>query len=202
MQSGAAQADEVVKARGGAAAHGFVIAADEQTAGVGRRNRDWKSAAGEGNVYMSFVWHVSALQVSARVETMIQLNFACGVAVATAARLVCGVEAMVKWPNDVYVGERKLSGALVNFDGLETGIAGIGVNVNQSAESLASMVSDRKNAATSLSVESGREVRSQDFLLFFTLTINILLCTHFSLFFAFCATIPHTSRILPLLGVA
>ena len=137
-----------------------MIAADEQTAGIGRRNRDWKSVAGEGNIYMSFVWHVSALQVSARVETMIQLNFACGVAVATAARLCCGVEAMVKWPNDVYVGERKVSGALVNFDGLETGVAGIGVNVNQSAESLARMGMDKKNVATSLSIESGREVRS------------------------------------------
>ena len=37
----------------------------------------------------------------------------------------------IKWPNDVWIGERKVSGMLVNFDGRSGGVAGVGINVNQ-----------------------------------------------------------------------
>ena len=57
-----------------------------------------------------------------------QLNFATPVAVARAVR-EAGVDAVVKWPNDVYVGRRKMSGILVNIDRLV--VVGIGINVHE-----------------------------------------------------------------------
>jgi biotin-[acetyl-CoA-carboxylase] ligase BirA-like protein len=142
--------------------HGTVIAADEQTAGIGRRGRPW-AAKNEGNIYMTFVWHVPvARNMQERVRTMTQLNFACGIAVVKAAKAL-GVDAQCKWPNDVWVNGKKLSGALVDFDGKNTGVAGIGVNVNQSAASLAEVVKSGA-AATSVAVETGKEQSREDFM--------------------------------------
>eukprot|EP00037_Helgoeca_nana_P010090 m.88700 g.88700 ORF g.88700 m.88700 type:complete len:302 (+) comp20005_c0_seq1:131-1036(+) len=155
-------AHDLLKTEGGAAVHGTVIAADEQTAGIGRRGRPW-AAKNEGNIYMTFVWHVPvARNMQERVRTMTQLNFACGIAVVKAAKAL-GVDAQCKWPNDVWVNGKKLSGALVDFDGKNTGVAGIGVNVNQSAASLAEVVKSGA-AATSVAVETGKEQSREDFM--------------------------------------
>lgn len=89
----------------------------------------------------------------AKIEAMLQLNFALGISVVKAARSR-GVEACVKWPNDVWVGNKKMSGSIVDFDGLRTGVGGVGVNVNQSRESLDAVVSGG-NKGTSLLCEIG-----------------------------------------------
>mmetsp|Transcript_28210 Transcript_28210/g.73969 ORF Transcript_28210/g.73969 Transcript_28210/m.73969 type:complete len:302 (-) Transcript_28210:180-1085(-) len=142
------------------AAHGTAIVADEQTAGIGRRNRSWASKP--GNLYFTLIWRSDGKRPEERITEMLQLNFACGVAVARAA-LSLGVDAKVKWPNDVWAGSCKLSGSLVDFDGKNTGYAGVGINVNQSMASLDADVGGA-NRATSLSVETGNHVSREQVL--------------------------------------
>lgn len=101
------------------------VAADEQTAGRGRRGRDWISPPGCG-LYLSWIVrprfpaeHAGALPLLA--------------AVATAELCqTLGVHARVKWPNDLLVGERKLAGILCEMrsSAAEWGaVVGIGLNV-------------------------------------------------------------------------
>lgn len=102
-----------------------VVLADEQTAGRGRQGRPWASA--RGNLFLSVL-----LRRRFAPEWIGLVPLAAGVAVALAARQ-CGVEAQIKWPNDVWVGGRKLAGILVeghsSSRGIEEMIVGCGVNV-------------------------------------------------------------------------
>lgn len=144
-------ADELVSSDGTFAAHGAVILAEQQTAGLGRRGRSWLSAP-LGNLYFSLIWAPASLLggsggLGVAFAEMSKLNLAAGVAIVGAARAV-GVESTrIKWPNDVWGGvpEKKLSGTLLNFDGKACAVLGVGINVlqdltaNASATSLASL---------------------------------------------------------------
>jgi BirA family biotin operon repressor/biotin-[acetyl-CoA-carboxylase] ligase len=102
-----------------------VVAADEQTGGRGRRGRSWRSP--QGGIYLSIVRRPGA---SARDAPLFTLAAAVGVARAARER---GVEARIKWPNDVVVGRGKLAGVLTESatagDALAWVIVGVGVNV-------------------------------------------------------------------------
>jgi BirA family transcriptional regulator, biotin operon repressor / biotin---[acetyl-CoA-carboxylase] ligase len=102
-----------------------VVLADEQTAGRGRQGRPWASA--RGNLYLSVL-----LRRRFAPHWIGLVPLAAGVAVALAAR-ECGAEAQIKWPNDVWVGGRKVAGILVeghsSSRGFEEMIVGCGVNV-------------------------------------------------------------------------
>eukprot|EP01147_Barroeca_monosierra_P004057 gene4057-6476_t len=111
-------------------AHGHGFLSEEQTAGIGRRGRDWKSSFA-GNLYFSFIWAPSTETVKELISEMYKLNFAISIATVKAAAAVGVNEARIKWPNDVWIGERKLSGMLVNFDGKNGAVVGVGVNVNE-----------------------------------------------------------------------
>jgi BirA family biotin operon repressor/biotin-[acetyl-CoA-carboxylase] ligase len=106
---------------------GTVCFAEIQTAGRGRRGREWVSPFG-GNLYMSVLWRYTSAAAVAN-----GLSPALGVAVAEALHAVgvAGVE--LKWPNDVVWNGRKLAGVLLELAGESTGpchvVAGIGVNV-------------------------------------------------------------------------
>ncbi len=122
---------------------GDVFTADEQTAGRGRLDHRWLSAPG-ANLMLSAVLDVADLPP----EQVATLPLAVGLAVhAAIARFLPGGEIRLKWPNDVLVGGRKIAGILCerNGDGV---IAGVGVNVNQTA--FAPEIADR---ATSLARE-------------------------------------------------
>jgi len=114
----------------------LVCIADHQTAGRGRRGRQWQSPRGQ-NLYLSF-----GLTFRGGFAMLDGLSLALGLAVAEAleAEGVTGVG--LKWPNDVFLDGSKLSGILVELQGeLEEGVvhvvAGIGVNVHMSkAENL------------------------------------------------------------------
>ena len=129
---------------------GDMIAAGRQTAGRGRRGRQWMSAA-EGNVYASLLLKVDDGSLPLTMFPQI-----AGVAVNAVVQ-DAGVEgSWVKWPNDVFVEDRKLSGILVEC-GLtaekQHGIViGVGINIDMTAENLSSI--DRP--ATSVLVETGR----------------------------------------------
>src|SRR6185436_4745372 len=102
-----------------------VVWADEQTSGRGRQGHTWFSPA--GNLFLSLLLRPGR---GAAVSRLLPLM--AGVAVADAAR-EWGVEARLKWPNDVLAGERKLGGILVeglsSQDGLEAAVVGVGINL-------------------------------------------------------------------------
>lgn len=109
------------------AARGHTIVAEQQSAGRGRRGRQWVSPFGR-NIYCSVIWHFDG--GAAALEG---LSLAVGVAVARALNTM-GVEGIgLKWPNDVVWHGRKLAGILLEMAGDASGrcqvIIGIGINV-------------------------------------------------------------------------
>jgi BirA family biotin operon repressor/biotin-[acetyl-CoA-carboxylase] ligase len=128
---------------------GTVIAADRQTAGRGRRGRDWHSA-GVGNLYISVALEI---QGPAR-ETVPMLPLAAGIAASDAIRESTRITPLLKWPNDILVKGRKLAGILTESFRLEKHrfVAVVGLGVNVAATAFPSALSD---LATSLVLESG-----------------------------------------------
>ncbi len=117
-------------ARSGAA-EGALVVADHQTEGRGRFGRSWEAEAGSALLFSV----VLRPQIEPAKAALIALMAAAAVREAVAER--AGVDAAIKWPNDVLVGGKKLCGVLAE-SWLEGGqlaavIAGIGVNVNQKA---------------------------------------------------------------------
>lgn len=121
---GSTNAEGLARARAGDAGQLWLVA-DEQTAGRGRRNRAWVSP--RGNLYASVM---EVLAVAPAVAAT--LGFAAGVALAEALRAF-GVDARLKWPNDVLLDGAKLSGIGLEAESLGEDrvaiVAGIGVNV-------------------------------------------------------------------------
>lgn len=106
-----------------------IVVADTQTAGRGRRGRNWSSPKGE-NLYMSM-----GLTFRGGFEVLDGLSLVLGVTVARALEGLGGEGAGLKWPNDLFAGGRKFGGILVEIQGeLQEGqvqvIAGIGINVH------------------------------------------------------------------------
>ena len=121
---------------------GDVFTADFQTAGRGRLDHVWKSCAGK-NLMMSAVVDVSGLEPD-RVATF---PLVVGLSVCEAVEMMGqSLQALLKWPNDVLVGGRKLAGILCERIG-DSVIAGVGVNVGE--REFPSDIADR---ATSLSL--------------------------------------------------
>jgi BirA family biotin operon repressor/biotin-[acetyl-CoA-carboxylase] ligase len=122
--------------------HGTAVIADIQTAGIGRQGHTWHSED-LGGLYISIILRIGA-------STPI-LTMALGLAVQRAVNDLAQVATDLRWPNDVMLNDRKLAGILVQAaEGAL--IAGIGLNVNQSA-----FPPDIAQLATSLKIETGRE---------------------------------------------
>ncbi len=140
------------------APEGQVLAAEEQTAGRGRLGRSWSSVPGA-----SLTFSVLLRPASVPPGRRGWLPLLAGVAVVSAVRTVAGVAAVLKWPNDVLVGERKLAGILAEQspDGSAV-VIGIGLNVATPAEALP--VSPAGLPATSLLAE-GAAVSRETLLL-------------------------------------
>lgn len=106
-----------------------VVAAVKQTAGRGQRGNRWVSAPGD-NLTFSLLLKPEGLPA----REMMALTCLATLAVRDVLRET-GVPAVIKWPNDIYVGKRKICGMLVE-NGLEGGfiawsVIGIGINLNQ-----------------------------------------------------------------------
>lgn len=134
------------------APEGAVVIADSQSQGRGRMGRPWSSPRGV-NLYLSIVLRppLSPAQIPS-------MTLLAGVSCARAIGKVTGLDARLKWPNDIYVGGRKTAGILAETEGGNPGlhfvILGIGINVNWEAEN---MPADLRETATSLCTEGGRE---------------------------------------------
>lgn len=106
-----------------------VWAAEYQSEGRGQRGNKWESESGK-NLMFSILFKPTDLH--AKYQFQISMAAATGVADYLETK---GIKASVKWPNDVYVGNRKICGMLientVSGDRLAASIVGIGVNMNQ-----------------------------------------------------------------------
>ena len=111
------------------APHGTLVIADEQTAGRGRRGRGWISPAGEG-VFMSLI-----LRPQSHPSEVARLSMQTALAVALSIAQTTGLDARIKWPNDIVCGGRKVCGMLLEMNADEQAVhdvvAGIGINVHQ-----------------------------------------------------------------------
>jgi BirA family biotin operon repressor/biotin-[acetyl-CoA-carboxylase] ligase len=131
------------------AEEGTVVIADMQTAGRGRHGRAWASPVGAG-LYLSAV-------LRPRETALPLLTLATGLAVAEAVHAATGLDPSVKWPNDIYLGARKVAGILAEAGSsaavIQHVVLGIGINVGAAA-----YPPDVAARATSLESELGRMV--------------------------------------------
>lgn len=128
---------------------GDIILAQCQTAGRGQRGHTWESREGE-NLTFSLLLEPQFLSPSE--QFLISECVALGVCDAL---MHYGIEAQIKWTNDIYIGDRKLAGILIEHklqgSALARTVAGIGLNVNQKA------FSDDLPNPISMAQASGRE---------------------------------------------
>ena len=106
---------------------GDTCLAEYQSAGRGRRGRQWISPFG-CNLYLSTYWKLEQGPAAA-----IGLSLVVGIVIAETLNKLCGNKVKVKWPNDLYMNDKKLAGILVELTG-KTGdaahiIIGIGINI-------------------------------------------------------------------------
>ncbi len=111
------------------APHGSVWVADFQTAGRGQRGNKWESKSAEN---LTFSILLRPIFLSPTRQFLISQIASIGVLRYLHAK---GVEAKIKWPNDIYIGNKKICGMLIEHsisgDKLSGSIVGIGLNLNQ-----------------------------------------------------------------------
>jgi BirA family biotin operon repressor/biotin-[acetyl-CoA-carboxylase] ligase len=110
------------------APEGTVVVTEEQTAGRGRRGRSWL-APSKTNLLFSIL-----LRPALSPNRVFSLTMALALAALEAIKDETGLSCLIKWPNDLYVGARKLAGILTEFAGkdqhVEWVVLGLGLNVN------------------------------------------------------------------------
>jgi len=135
------------------APEGTCVIADVQTRGRGRLGRSWLAPAASA-VLTSIVFRP---KLSPQTATL--LTLAAGVAAARAVGHVTDLEPWIKWPNDLYIMNRKLAGILTEMraelDRVHFVIVGVGINVNIERKTFPREI---RKLATSLSIETGREI--------------------------------------------
>lgn len=112
---------------------GDACVAEYQHAGRGRRGRQWQSPFG-ANLYLSMFWRLEQGPAAA-----VGVSLAIGIVIAEVLHRLGAHDVKVKWPNDLYMHDRKLAGILVELMG-KTGdaaqlVIGIGVNLRMRASS-------------------------------------------------------------------
>lgn len=110
---------------------GTLFITDVQSAGKGRRGRGWTAQSGAG------IWMSLLLKPEIDMRDISQVTLVAGMGVCRALREVTGVNAQIKWPNDIVCNGKKICGILTEMvaeiDHVEYLVCGIGINVNQKA---------------------------------------------------------------------
>jgi len=124
--TGSTNDNALLAARAGAP-HGSLFVADEQTAGRGRRGHAWLAAPGESLLFSVL------LRPTLELSQASALTLAVGLALRDAIAPLLTEAAQIKWPNDLYVNEKKLAGILVESqlqgERLQAVVVGVGLNV-------------------------------------------------------------------------
>jgi len=132
------------------AKHGTIVVADEQTMSRGRVNRKWYSPKGEG------IWLSMILRPNIPPYLAPQLTLLTATVLANVFEEHCQIEPQIKWPNDLLLDGKKVSGILTEMqaeqDNVLYVIVGIGINVNQK-----SIEDEIAHRATSLRLETEKE---------------------------------------------
>ena len=144
---------------GQGAPEGTLVITEEQTAGRGRRGRAWISPAG-ANLLFSVL-----LRPPIEGERVFVLTMVLALAGLKAVKKVTGVKAMIKWPNDLYLGAKKLAGILTEFSvkgrQVDWAVLGMGMNAGWHPD----MPEGGGVPATSLLEETGQRVSRNELLL-------------------------------------
>ncbi len=158
-----ASTNDIAKQRADAGEpEGTVVLADEQTAGRGRLGRAW-IAPPDSSILMSMIFrpHLAPHQI-ARVTMAVALGACDGIRVAT------GLDARIKWPNDILLRGKKCGGILAESemqgDEVEFLIVGLGLNVNFGAALIAGISSDATTIADELGKPMARAPLAQAIL--------------------------------------
>lgn len=144
--------NEEAKRQGGAGApDGTLCVAERQTGGKGRLGRTWSSPAGSG------VWMSLLLRPSVAPQEATQLTLIVGLSVCQAIRRLTGCPAMIKWPNDIVIGRKKVCGILTeltaDMEQIHYVVVGIGINAN-----IPQFEGELEKKATSLLLETGQKI--------------------------------------------
>ena len=134
---------------------GELVVTETQTAGRGRRGRDWKDVPSE-NLLFSFSYIPKTTLDNPGVLSLI-----CALSISKVCDKLLG-DSKIKWPNDIKAGNRKIAGILIESRTILTKmsyIVGVGVNVNQTQ-----FDDELKTIATSFYQQSG-EIQSREKLL-------------------------------------
>lgn len=105
---------------------GTVVTAEEQSSGRGRHGRVWSAPAGAALLYSAILRPLDLAHL--------MLPLAVPVAVCEACESLAPVQCRIKWPNDVWIGERKVAGILIEARPPEWAVIGVGVNVSIAAD--------------------------------------------------------------------
>jgi BirA family transcriptional regulator, biotin operon repressor / biotin---[acetyl-CoA-carboxylase] ligase len=134
--------------------HGTAVIAEQQTGGRGRLKRKWLSP--RGGIWISVILRPT---ISTAASTM--LPFVAAVAVCDAVREATGLDATLKWPNDVMVKGKKVAGILLDLSAeaetINYAVIGIGINANVESKKMR-LEREGRPAVTSLSDELGHNV--------------------------------------------
>ncbi|RDI43016.1 biotin--[acetyl-CoA-carboxylase] ligase [Falsibacillus pallidus] len=132
---------------------GTLVIAEEQTSGRGRMTRSWHSPKYSG------IWMSIILRPNLPPQQAPQFTLLAAVAVVQALEEVCGLNPEIKWPNDILINGKKVTGILTELqaesDKINSIIIGIGMNVNSKQEDFPE---ELQKIATSVAIEKGKIV--------------------------------------------
>lgn len=137
----------------------MLILSDEQTKGRGRFNRNWSSSKGKG------LWMSVVLRPNVSFAMIPKFNLFIALGIRDAIQAFSRDKVEIKWPNDIYINDKKVCGFLTemvaNADAVEAIICGIGINLNHQEEDFSDMIRHR---ATSIRLHYSEEINRYQFL--------------------------------------
>ena len=153
--------DEAARLARAGASHGTIVIADQQSAGRGRDGRAWASPPGSG-LYLSAV-----VRPPLPLAMVPPMTLAIGIGLCDAVRAF-GVDAVLKWPNDILVDGRKLAGVLVEAQSqgtrLEAVIVGIGVNLTEPLAPEVAAIATTLEAAARPGTSEAKQIDREAFI--------------------------------------
>jgi len=135
--------------------HGTVVIAEKQRQGRGRLKREWLSPP--GGLWMSVILEP---EMPTRMVTL--LPFVAALAICHAIRQCTGLDAKLKWPNDVMISGKKVAGILLDISAeaehVNYSVIGIGINANIDSSSISARFAGEMPRITSISDDLGKDV--------------------------------------------
>lgn len=157
VQSTNALARQMIKEVGDEIQPGTVLISETQNNGYGRMNRSWSSPEGG-------IWATIFLKPKLEVSESFVIMAAASIALAKTMKYECALSALINWPNDVYICDKKVAGTTLEVSAkngiIDYCLVGIGVDANISVEKSFPELEDE---VTSLSDELGQDIDRSKF---------------------------------------